>query len=564
MSALVGPVALISQATSPVVRNPWLGVFTTAGLAVSGNASVGGNLNVTGSINGTINVGSITGILSKSNGGTGTATPAPGSGLSGTFPAYQTIYNGLDATYYCTTPLSPDESCINNAFGAGISNTVISSAGLAINSTIDVPANQNLTLRAGAYTLGNNGKLILEAGASLTCPDGPDSTYFLVPATYAVTDQVWSLAGGNSANQTITGCGIQFFVPSGSTTRAGMVHYAAAALGSVAGTQATGVLVQHVKITGAWDCFRMNTGAGNGKVTIRDANVSSFNTMADIDNIFDTITFDNVHWWPWGLTGPQFPAFFDPANVGIHSGRCDDLQVSNSLFDGGQAMSFYTGTGGVTTFTLTSVKFDTNAGITMSAGQGTMNGGYFSIGNTAARAFNMSGGIFASSGVQWGIVSTTTNSQIQISGPSQFYASSSYFNTGPNDVSMFGISGSTAFVSIIGDQFLRSANVAFVNPTILNANASRVMISNNILTDKGTGLGYFLTMPNDSQSVVSDNSLLGWSMALPASFSSINYHDNSNVGPSSTGQQHLSVFPVSCPGGQHVESINTNGVAACS
>lgn len=47
---LLLPAFLAAQASSPVVRNPWLDVFTTAGLAVSGNASVGGNLTVAGSV----------------------------------------------------------------------------------------------------------------------------------------------------------------------------------------------------------------------------------------------------------------------------------------------------------------------------------------------------------------------------------------------------------------------------------------------------------------------------------------------------------------------------------
>lgn len=48
-SLYIWPIVVLSQpATSPVVRNPWGAVFTTLGLAVTGNATVGGSLTVTG------------------------------------------------------------------------------------------------------------------------------------------------------------------------------------------------------------------------------------------------------------------------------------------------------------------------------------------------------------------------------------------------------------------------------------------------------------------------------------------------------------------------------------
>lgn len=49
--AIIAPVAVISQETTPGVRNPYLGTFVTAGLSVVSNATIGGTLTVNGNSN---------------------------------------------------------------------------------------------------------------------------------------------------------------------------------------------------------------------------------------------------------------------------------------------------------------------------------------------------------------------------------------------------------------------------------------------------------------------------------------------------------------------------------
>ena len=467
----------------------------------------------------------------------------------------------VSSSPFCANAGSPDQTCLNNALN-GTAATVIVPGGQPLNGPVTIPTGKTVLWMPGTYTLGNSTNFILNSGSSFICPGGRYATTFLIPQTYSVSDHVITLNGTTAADQVVSGCGFSFYVPPASTTRAGMVHYAADLMG---GAQPSALHVEHLLVTGAWNAFNFNTGANNGKIFLDDIQLSSFNIALNMDYIVDTVRVTKFSWHPYGLTNPQLPAFFDPANLGIWSGRVDSLKISDSDFDGGQAMSLYVGaTSGVTVATLSNVSFDTYSGITMAAGQVTMNGGYFSVGNNGSTAFIMTGGIFLSSAVQWGIVAANTN-QIQISGNSQFYSSASYFNTGTADVSTFFISGDTAYVNLVGNQFLRAANIVFVNPTISQTGTSRSVIADNLLTDKGTGLGYFLTMSGgDSYSDVHDNDLLGWSMAMPISTTNLNYHDNLATGPTSFGVQNHSVLAFSCPGGQHVANISGSGVVGCS
>ena len=471
-------------------------------------------------------------------------------------------FGSASSSPYCVTPNAPDETCLNNAL-ASSANTVTVPAGQAINSTVTVPTGKTVLWMPGTYTLGNSANFIMGPGSSFVCPGGRYATTFLIPQTYSVSTHVITLNGTTAAEQTISGCGFSFYVPPASTTRAGMVHYAADLIG---GAQPAVLHIEQLLITGAWNVFNFNSGAANGKIYLDDIQVSSFNVALNMDYQVDTVRLTKFSWHPYGLTSAQFPAFFDAANIGISSGRVDSLKISDSDFDGGQGMSLYVGaTSGITVATLSNVSFDTYSGITMTGGQVTMDGGYFSIGNNGSQALVMTGGIFLSSAVQWGIVAANTN-QIQISGNTQFYAAASYFNTGTADVSTFFITGNTAYVNIVGNQFLRAPNIAFVNPTISQSGTSRTILADNTATDKGTGLAYFLTMSGgDSYSEVHDNQLLGWSMAMPATYTNLTYHDNSTIGPTSTGAQFHSVFPLTCPGGQHIAAIAANtGIATCN
>lgn len=421
-----------------------------------------------------------------------------------------------------------DTAAFNKALTAGTGSVVFApAANYQLNGAISVPANTVLQLDPGTYALGVAGQVLLAQASSLECVGGADATILSVPATYAAPFGVIVLSTGATSNQTVEGCQIQFAQPASATTRAQMTPYAAY---GIYASQTAGVSLLHNKITGAWNGINLANGASNGKMLIDDLKMSSFNHGIEIDASFDTVRVNNLHWWPWNLANSQYPAFFDPANIGIYSGRCDDLMISNSLFIGGLGVQLYTSASGSTFGSMSNIAFDTYPGLVMASGSMTISSSYFSLGTLGAKAIVQTGGQLVMSAIQFGIVTGNANA-INISGASQFYISASYFNTGANDISTFDIEGANVTATVTGCQFLRSANRVFVNPTVLVNGSSRIILADNYLTDKGTGTSYFLTITADGWDIIHDNALLGWSVALPLGYASLSFHNNTAQGP---------------------------------
>ena len=411
---------------------------------------------------------------------------------------------------------------INLAFA--ISNTVMLPPGnYLINGVVNWPANSELILYPGTYTLGNFGQFGMpNIGAKLLCPGGPENTFISVPSTYAVTSGVIYMSSGEPAG-TVEGCQIDFAQPD-TSNRASLTHYAAYAIEASGQPRAQ---IRNVKIERAWNGIDLQGNSGGSIVD--SLSISSLNRGINIDGAFDSIRINNLHWYPFGMTANQITAFTNPANIGVNSGRCDDLHITNSLFFGGLAINLYTSSAGLTFGNISGVGFDTGAGIAMASGYVNVSSVYFSPPPTA-QAVLQTGGTLTLTGIQ--VLSAGTSLPLmQISGAATFNLSNSVLLGGANDITQVAIGGDVAEAVVTSNQFNRISNITYGNPTIAVTGASRLILADNYFLDKGTGTSQALTMAVDSWSNIHDNELLGWSLTLPVGHTQLSVHNNIGQGP---------------------------------
>ena len=434
----------------------------------------------------------------------------------------------INATSYGADPSGTRDStaAINLAF-ASSTVVMVPPGNYLINGAVVQPGGSELILYPGTYTLGNLGQFAQPtSGAKLFCPGGPENTFISVPSTYAVTTGVVYMTAIEPSG-TVEGCQIQFAQPD-TSVRANLTHYAAYAVSAVNQPRAQ---IRNVKIAGAWNGIDFSQNSGGSMVD--GLKMSSFNIGINIDGAQDSMRINDFHWFPFELTTNQQTAFFDVANIGIKSGRCDDIHITNSLFIGGQAINLYSSSLGTTYGSITATGFDTFSGIAMSAGTMTVNGGYFSLGTGAGIAIKQTGGTILLSAVQFGITFTGVP-PIQISGnATRFSLTGSYINTGINDLTAVSIVGGSGGPTVImnGDQFIRGPDLGYTHPTITVTGAGRLMLTNNYFTDKGAGTAQALTMDTDSWSDLADNMLLGWSITVPGTITQLYIHNNWAQGP---------------------------------
>jgi hypothetical protein len=282
-------------------------------------------------------------------------------------------------------------------------------------------------------------------------------------------------------------------------------------------------------IQGAWNGIKITGAASNGKITISNVWMSSFNRAIDLDNIFDTVRIINFHHWPFGLNNTNSPAFYDPANYGIVSGRCDDLKVSDSLLISGTQAYLYQSSNGLTEAEFTNVAFDSYNGIEMSAGTVTVASSYFEPNGTAYRAISQSGGALTISSSWFGICcGNSTNNTIDITGTANFSVSDSFFPISAIPITYIYQAG-TGAVRVVGNTFTPNTGSPSFVPVIATAGGSvgPLIVADNILTNSDPS-GYFVvttTPAASSYALVHDNILNGWHVGM-ASGTNQHQHDN--------------------------------------
>lgn len=255
----------------------------------------------------------------------------------------------------------------------------------------------------------------------------------------------------------------------------------------------------------------------SGGATIDDLECSAFTRCIDIDGAQDTVMLNNVRIWPFGFPtdGNLTSIFYNATTQGIRSGRADGLQISNSMFLVGTALTLYQSGSGTTFGTMSSVVFDTFNGINMSAGILSGAGLWFSM-SAAARAITLTGGYLNIASAD--ISGTPSTNAIDINGNDiHFTWNGGTVRTGGNNQSIVRVQasgGAPQVRAIINGIHHDRDNTSYSNATIfVNATSgARATITNNTSKDNSFS-SPFISINGDCVCVVANNSNPGWSYA---------------------------------------------------
>jgi hypothetical protein len=257
-----------------------------------------------------------------------------------------------------------------------------------------------------------------------------------------------------------------------------------------------------------------------GGARFDDLHMACFNQNLQIDGSLSMVFVRGCIFWPFGLTVNQQTPFFDTNAVGIDAGRCDGLYLTDTEFEVGVGLHFFTGT-------------RTNAGNTF----GTMQGGGFdshrAVINDGMNWFNMTGGYMTPAGTTSdsdGINHRATGSLklvgYEIAGPStrpfitvnsaaaEFQATGCHFQSGAVDKQSVVLAAGEAILT--GNKFVRTPNVNYTTQTIIQF-AGRLTAHANRFNDRGTGTGnYAIYISTNDYHTIVGNAAPGWIYNLPA------------------------------------------------
>jgi len=297
--------------------------------------------------------------------------------------------------------------------------------------------------------------------------------------------------------------------------------------------------IHDVSILRAWDGIDLTGNAGG--VVIENLWMSAFHYGIQVDGAQDTIRIRGWHHWPFGLTDNQRTVFASNVVYAGQFGRADDLVISDSLTISGRGYRFYTGTGGNSNAKLTNIDFDGHNGIIMENGVVLVSNSMVTLTDTNVDpAVIMSGGhllmsniFFHSSNVSQELVDIDVTS----GGNNQFslYGGYLYQSSNSSDLASAIVARSTSgilFVHVQNVFFIRVPNVSFTNPVIDaqdGPGGERVIVTGNIITDKGSGTGVFVQVASANFNVVANNRFIGWTATFPANKTNGIYQDDSNM-----------------------------------
>ena len=310
--------------------------------------------------------------------------------------------------------------------------------------------------------------------------------------------------------------GISFTQPD-TNLLSGMTQYPAA----ISGIGQPGQCIRRCFIFAAWNAVDWRDNCGQS--IVEDLTYSHFNIGIWLDGSTDSIQLDGLHCWPANLTANQIQVMGGSQAIGVNSGRCDDLKISNSLFYVGTALNLFTGsrTNAGTTFgEVTTTDFDTYNGIFISAGQLSVSACFFSIGIATAQCISQTGGFLKLSSCEFEAAVQTANPMVQMTGAGSGFmklAACMFRTTGDMQVTSVSSTGNTNTMTIVGCDFQAASSTTPVNALINQNTNGRLTAIGNRVTDKGSGSGNFIAISTDDHHVVTENSCIGWSISIPSS-----------------------------------------------
>ena len=296
------------------------------------------------------------------------------------------------------------------------------------------------------------------------------------------------------------------------------------------------------------DCSIVNAIVGidmklnSGGATVELLEMSAYSIGIDIDGSLDSVKISKFHYWPFGLTANQQIIFQDTNNIGLKSGRCDDINISGCLFwCGGKQMYFFnsiTGIGGTTFGNIVNTDFDNQGSIVIDGGNLNISNCFFTIGVNYVQALKVTNGFVRVSNCQFENNIQLLNQMIEVSAAS---AATPYVQiqnclfrtTLDTPIVLARRLGATGFSTLIfcNNQIIANPNLSNINTIVDIQTSSRLTFIGNRFSDKGTGVGQALSVIEDNLHVISNNNFAGWEFVLPATLQSTIALNNGSINP---------------------------------
>lgn len=256
-----------------------------------------------------------------------------------------------------------------------------------------------------------------------------------------------------------------------------------------------------------------------GQSSIEDLLESNFVNGIWLDGAVDTVRVTDHHWWPAGLT-PNQTSIMEARALAMNVGRCDDLKVSKGLYFGFMPFNFFSGTranAGACFGTLENCDFDGFGGITMSAGNITVNGGIQTAGTLTAQKLAQTGGTVIYSGVQFQVAAnfpaTPVGAMMSTNGTGAVCTIDGCTFYKPNDacVSYCG----AGQVNVDGGNLIHQINTTFAVPVFAASGTGTTKVTGMQCSPLGTGAQPFFVAPTDGAHVISGNQFYGHTISAP-------------------------------------------------
>jgi len=294
---------------------------------------------------------------------------------------------------------------------------------------------------------------------------------------------------------------------------------------------------QGLRITAGTHGIDIRGNSGGSDIT--ECEFACFTTNIWIDGSLDSMKIDRCHIWNFSLTANQSSIFTDTATLGINTGRCDDLHVTDTLLLVGTGITTYTGAisglGGNTFGEITNCDFDTTNGINQTGGWLTVTGSTFTQASTNNYAITGT-----ANGVTYMMVANCLFSAAVVLTTPQISVTGNLFTltlTGcqfhnVNNVPIMAASGN-ADILVSNSVFTMASNSSVTNPVVSMASGSFLtFIGNRFPQGRGSGSGNVITLASDGPHVLTGNDFGGWGISFPGSYTSLIFRNNAN-GPAS-------------------------------
>jgi hypothetical protein len=490
------------------------GLISTTGNILGANISASGSVSATGNINGNYFVGNgsqLTGIVT-------TVTTLSSANLTYTAPFTSSVQRTGQAKYADTVSVK-DFGAVGDTF---TDDTAAFQAAINTGKRVYVPT--------GTYRLSN--AIAFPTPGQVIYGDGRTKSVFYVDnITYSFN---MSAAGvfvftSGEPGPSIRDVGIRFEQPD-TAVRASLINYPPA----IYAQSTPRFQLLNMKISRAITGIDMRGNSGGA--TVQGMEMSAFGLGINIDGSLDTVRIDSLQYWPFDLSGNQSSIFFDPNNLGINCGRCDDLKISRCLFiNGGTQVNFFTGTFGPlygpAFGAITDTDFDNQAALRMNQTGGiiAVSNCYFTIGDANDQPIVLQEGSLKVIGCDFQASVVVNNYQVVQNGSNGTsflqIIGCRFASSGPG-AGYINCNGGDMTVS--DNFFISPPNVSYSNAQVIVTGLGRMIFNANKCRDKGAGGGVFWTSTVNNNCIVTNNQPLGWSITLPSPNSNILSANNGN------------------------------------